>query len=162
MAELARTALRHCWEGRPGVVHLDVPETIINGKVKAEVALWQPAQFRRTHAITPPPDQVAQAADMLASATLPIIHAGSGVIHAAAYEELRRVAEALHAPVTTSWAGRGVLPETNELAMPDGADQAQQPGAQRRRRRALPRFAARRNGLVGQGAVLAPPFRAAR
>ena len=118
VAELARTALRHCWEGRPGVVHLDVPETVINGKVKTEVAIWKPAQFRRTHAITPAPDQVAQAADLLASAQLPIIHAGSGVIHAAAYDELRRVADALHAPVTTSWAGRGVLPETHELAMP--------------------------------------------
>jgi acetolactate synthase-1/2/3 large subunit len=118
VVELARTALRHCWEGRPGVVHLDVPETVINGKVKADVAIWAPSQFRRTHAITPAAAQVAQAADMLAAATLPIIHAGSGVIHAAAYDELRRVAELLHAPVTTSWAGRGVLPETNELAMP--------------------------------------------
>src|SRR5512137_1926332 len=118
VAELARTAIRNCWEGRPGVVHLDVPETIMNGKVKAEVAIWQPQQFRNTHAIVPAPDQVAQAADLLAAADFPIIHAGSGVIHAAAYDELRRVAEALHAPVTTSWAGRGVLPETSELAMP--------------------------------------------
>ncbi len=90
----------------------------MNGKVKADVAIWQPQQFRNTHAIVPAPDQVAQAADMLAAADLPIIHAGSGVIHAAAYDELRRVAEALHAPVTTSWAGRGVLPETNALAIP--------------------------------------------
>jgi acetolactate synthase-1/2/3 large subunit len=118
VAELGRTAIRNCWEGRPGVVHLDVPETIMNGKVKADVAIWQPQQFRNTHAIVPAPDQVAQAADMLAAADLPIIHAGSGVIHAAAYDELRRVAEALHAPVTTSWAGRGVLPETNPLAIP--------------------------------------------
>ena len=55
---------------------------------------------------------------MLAAAELPIIHAGSGIIHAGAYDELRRVAELLHAPVTTSWAARGVLPETSELAIP--------------------------------------------
>ena len=55
---------------------------------------------------------------MLAAAELPIIHAGSGIIHAGAYAELRRVAELLHAPVTTSWAARGVLPETSELAIP--------------------------------------------
>jgi UDP-glucose 4-epimerase len=47
-----------------------------------------------------------------------MIHAGSGVIHAGAYEALRRVAERLHAPVTTSWAARGVLTETSPLAIP--------------------------------------------
>jgi acetolactate synthase-1/2/3 large subunit len=118
VAELGRTALRHCWEGRPGVVHLDVPETIMNGKVKAEVATWAPQQFRRTHALVPAADQVAEAAELLGAAGQPIIHAGSGVIHAGAYDELRRVAELLCAPVTTSWAARGVLPETNELAIP--------------------------------------------
>jgi acetolactate synthase I/II/III large subunit len=82
------------------------------------VPVWRPGQFRNTQAIVPAPAQVAAAAEMLAAAQLPIIHAGSGVIHAAAYDELRRVAECLHAPVTTSWAGRGVLPETNALAMP--------------------------------------------
>ena len=118
VAELGRTALRHCHEGRPGVVHLDVPETIMNGKVKAEVAIWKPHQYRRTAPLVPSPEQVAQAADLLAAAELPIIHAGSGVIHAGAYDELRRVAELLQSPVTTSWAGRGVLPETHECAIP--------------------------------------------
>ncbi len=118
VAELGRTALRNCYEGRPGVVHLDVPETIMNGKVKAEVPIWKPHQYRRTAPVVPAPEQVKQAAEMLAAAELPIIHAGSGVIHAGAYDELRRVAELLQSPVTTSWAGRGVLPETNPLAIP--------------------------------------------
>jgi len=118
VAELGRTALRYCWDGRPGVVHLDVPETIMNGKVKAEVSPWQPHQYRRVDRMAPAPGQVDLAAEMLAAAELPMIHAGSGIIHADAYDELRRVAELLHAPVTTSWAGRGVLPETSELAIP--------------------------------------------
>jgi acetolactate synthase-1/2/3 large subunit len=99
-------------------VHLDVPETIMNGKVKAEVATWQPHQYRRVDALLPSPAQVEHAAEMLAAAELPIIHAGSGIIHAGAFDELRRVAELLHAPVTTSWAARGVLPETSDLAIP--------------------------------------------
>jgi acetolactate synthase I/II/III large subunit len=118
VAELGRTALRYCWDGRPGVVHLDVPETIMNGKVKAEVSPWQPHQYRRVDRMVPAPGQVERAAAMLAAAELPMIHAGSGIIHADAYEELRRVAELLHAPVTTSWAGRGVLTETSDLAIP--------------------------------------------
>jgi acetolactate synthase-1/2/3 large subunit len=55
---------------------------------------------------------------MLANAKLPIIHTGSGVIHAQAFEELREVAEALYSPVTTSWSSRSALPETSELAWP--------------------------------------------
>jgi len=118
VAELGRTALRYCWDGRPGVVHLDVPETIMNGKVKADVPIWQPHQYRRVDRIVPDPEQVERAAGMLAAAELPMIHAGSGIIHADAFDELRRVAELLHAPVTTSWAGRGVLSELSELAIP--------------------------------------------
>ena len=54
---------------------------------------------------------------MLASAGLPVIHAGSGIIHAGAYAELAEIAEMLQAPVTTSWAARGVLDERNPLSM---------------------------------------------
>jgi acetolactate synthase-1/2/3 large subunit len=118
VAELGRMALRQCYEGRPGVVHLDVPETVMNGKVKAEVPTWAPHQYRLVEPIGPSPEQVQRAAELLAAASLPIIHAGSGIIHAGAYAELRRVAELLHSPVTTSWAARGVLPETSELSVP--------------------------------------------
>ena len=115
--ELLRKALRQSFEGRPGVVHVDVPETIMNAKVKAEVALWAPHRYRHTEPITPTDEQVAQAAQMLVAARLPMIHAGSGIVHAQAYDALARVAELLHAPVTTSWAARGVLDETSPLAI---------------------------------------------
>jgi len=116
--ELMRKALRKSWSGRPGVVHLDVPETIMNAKVKAEVAIWPPAHYRSLQPLPPSAAQLAQAADWLAGAAAPMIHAGSGVVHARAYEALARVAELLHAPVTTSWAARGVLPESSALAIP--------------------------------------------
>lgn len=115
--ELLRQALRKCYQGRPGVVHLDVPENLINGPCAA-VPILAPAQYRRTRLQPPPDEQVAQAAAMLIHARLPVIHAGSGVIHAQAFDELRQVAEMLHAPVTTSWAGRGVLDERHPLAWP--------------------------------------------
>ena len=115
--ELMRKALRKSFEGRPGVVHLDVPENIMNTKVKADVAYWQPSQYRPTEPLTPSADQIAHAAQLLIAATAPMIHAGSGIIHALAFDALRRVAELLQAPVTTSWAARGVLPETSPLAI---------------------------------------------
>ncbi len=116
--ELVRKALRKSWEGRPGVVHIDIPESVMNGEVKAEPAFWAPHQYRRTAPTAAAPDLVERAADLLIAAAQPLIHAGSGIIHAAAYAELRRVAELLLAPVTTSWSARGVLPETSELSLP--------------------------------------------
>jgi len=115
--ELMRKALRKCHEGRPGVVHLDVPENLINGPCPA-VPIFQPEQYRNTHPLAPLPELVTRAADLLARARLPMIHAGSGIIHAQAFAELRDVAELLHAPVSTSWSGRGVLDERHPLAWP--------------------------------------------
>ena len=115
--ELLRKALRKCYEGRPGVVHVDVPENIMNGKVKADVTFWAPGQYRQTEPLSPTPEQVARTADILIASAAPMIHAGSGIIHAGAYDALVRVAELLQAPVTTSWAARGVLTEASPLAI---------------------------------------------
>ncbi len=117
ISELLRHAFRKSYEGRPGVVHLDVPENLINGECNP-VTLLKPHQYRRVEPIQPPRDQVEKAARMLVEANLPLIHAGSGIIHAGAFEVLARLAEVLQAPVTTSWSARGVLPETSELAWP--------------------------------------------
>jgi acetolactate synthase-1/2/3 large subunit len=117
LPELARKALRQSFEGRPGVVHLDVPETIMNGKHEAAPPL-APSQYRHTQPLEPRADDVRAAARLLQEARAPMIHAGSGVIHAGAFDELRRVAELLQAPVTTSWAARGVLSERSPLAIP--------------------------------------------
>ncbi|MBU9723333.1 MULTISPECIES: thiamine pyrophosphate-binding protein [Bacillaceae] len=116
--EMMRKALRMCYEGRPGVVHLDIPENIINSKVKTDVTFWEPHQYRIVDPITPTETQLNKVVDMLLEADAPMIHAGSGVIHAQAYEELELVAELLSTPVTTSWAARGVMNENLDLAIP--------------------------------------------
>jgi acetolactate synthase-1/2/3 large subunit len=61
---------------------------------------------------------VEQAAELLANSRLPVIHAGSGVVHAGAFTELEELAKALQAPVTTSWGARGVMAETSDLTVP--------------------------------------------
>jgi acetolactate synthase-1/2/3 large subunit len=120
---LARTALRMSYTGRPGVVHLDVPENLMNGKAKEE-QVFSPARYRPTMPITPDPAAVAHAADLLAGAALPAIHAGGGVIHAQAHDQLAALAETLYAPVTTSWSGRGAMSETSPLVWPITAIEA--------------------------------------
>jgi acetolactate synthase-1/2/3 large subunit len=66
----------------------------------------------------PSASQVARTAELLRNAERPHLHAGSGVLHARASNALERVAEALGSPVTTSWAGRGALPDNHEQLLP--------------------------------------------
>ncbi|MEE1131629.1 MAG: thiamine pyrophosphate-binding protein [Caryophanon sp.] len=116
--EMLRRALRKCFEGRPGVVHLDIPENIMNTKVKCDISFWEPSQYRMMEHPKASEYQVQRALELLRGATFPLIHAGSGVLHSGAKPELAEVAEKLQAMVTTSWAGRGAMDESNPLMMP--------------------------------------------
>lgn len=117
IVEFMKRAMRVSFRGRPGVVHVDVPESILNGKVPLP-PLPEPERYRRVEPIAPSPRQVQEAARRLIEARLPLIHAGSGVIHAQASDALRQVAERLQAPIVTSWGGRGAIAETSPLAIP--------------------------------------------
>ncbi len=119
LAEILRHALRLCFEGRPGVVHVDVPESILNGSWDLDPSwLRAPSAYRSLEPIEPPPDQVRAAARLLAEARRPMIHAGSGVLHAGAFDELRALAELVEAPVTTSWGARAAIDERSRHAVP--------------------------------------------
>jgi len=117
--DILRGALRESWRGRPGVVHVCVPEDIMNGQFDAPARPDSlPARHRRQRPLAPDPALVSEAADWLLEADQPLLHAGSGVLHARATAELRRVAELLQAPVSTSWAARDAIDERCEVALP--------------------------------------------
>ncbi|MBP2242920.1 acetolactate synthase-1/2/3 large subunit [Cytobacillus eiseniae] len=116
--EMLRTALRKCYEGRPGVVHLDIPENILNTKVKCDLRFWEPNEYRVTEWPGASEQQLDRAVDLLVHAEFPLIQAGSGVVHSQAYEELEMVANLLQSMVTTSWAARGAMSEKNPLMIP--------------------------------------------
>jgi len=117
--ETMRQAFRKCYEGRPGVVHVDVAETVCNGKFDYEAnAFIEPRQYRCTTPLEPSSEQVDRAAKMLVGAKFPVVHTGSGVIHAGAFDELQCLVDLLQMPVTTSWAARGAVCESNDLSVP--------------------------------------------
>ena len=119
LPEFFRRAARISWTGRPGVVHLDVPETVMNGVFEADsIDLRPPKQYRRTTPIEPAAATVAEAAELLRNAERPHVHSGYGVIHAHGSEALQEVVEALGCPATTSWAGRGAMPDDHEQLLP--------------------------------------------
>lgn len=68
----------------------------------------------------PDPASVHIAAKMLIEAKRPVIYAGQGVHWAAAYAELRALAELLAIPVATSLEGKSCFDETHPLALGSG------------------------------------------
>lgn len=119
LPELVRRALRESWTGRPGVVHLDVPEHIMNGAAPLRKGwLRAPSQYRVVDPALPSAEQVKRAADLLLDARAPLIHAGSGVLHGQAWTELAMLAELLELPVSTSWGARGAFDERRRWAIP--------------------------------------------
>lgn len=117
--ELMNRAFRISWRGRPGVVHVTVPEDVVNGEFD-EPAFpdAEPSRYRRTQRLQPAPELIVAAADLLASAQAPMIQVGSGVLHAGATAELARLAELIQAPITTSWAARDTVDERLDLVLP--------------------------------------------
>jgi acetolactate synthase-1/2/3 large subunit len=106
--------------GRPRPVHIEIPLDVITAKMDGKVKAW-PLPSRPA----PDPKLVAEAAERLRQAKTPLIIAGGGAAGAAA--EIRKLAEALDAPVFTTINGKGILPRGHKLALAGnlGMDAAQ-------------------------------------
>jgi acetolactate synthase-1/2/3 large subunit len=119
LPELARQAFCEAWIGRPGVVHLDIPEDVMNGVFEfSEYEVRAVSSYRPIAPMAVDPAQLSAAAKMLREAQFPVIHAGSGVVHAGAAAELLAVVDALSAPLTGSWGARSLLDENNPRVIP--------------------------------------------
>jgi len=125
MPELVQLAFRAATSGRPAPVYLDLPSNVLCDKMDTDVCSIQPPQrYRAT--IPPVADAqiIEQAAEILANAEWPLIHAGGGVLRSGAWEEVRELAEYLSAAVTTSLGARGSIPEDHPLCLIPGASAA--------------------------------------
>ena len=112
LPELIRRAFREATSGRPGPVYLEIPEDITRGTGDPEtVEIWPPGRYRAGHLGAGDTEQIAKAADVLAAAERPLLHAGVGVSWGAAWEEFVALADHLAAAMTTSLGARGVVPE---------------------------------------------------
>jgi acetolactate synthase-1/2/3 large subunit len=111
-----RRAYTMARNGRPGPVLLEVPGDMWMEEVPGQL------DYKPTRRILSAPDHasVDAAAAALIAAKRPLIYAGQGVHYARAWDELRRVAELLEAPVTTSLEGKSAFPETHPLSLGSG------------------------------------------
>lgn len=105
--------------GRPGPVLVDVAKDAQNAKFEFS---WPPKiDLPGYKPVTDPHGkQVQAAAEMILKSHKPILYVGGGVIRAEASKELLKLAELLHAPVTTTLMARGAFPDSHpqHLGMP--------------------------------------------
>ena len=99
--------------GRPGPVHIEVPMDV--QAAAADVALHELARRLPVGRSHPDPEAIEDAARLLSTARRPVIAIGGGVISSDATAELRTLAEALQAPVVTTWQGKSGFPEDHRL-----------------------------------------------
>ena len=104
-------AFRQMRTGRPRPVVIEIPPE--TGVECEEVVLREPARISR---IVPSPDQLHEAAQIIADSRLPLIYAGGGVAISGAEEALVRLAEATNIPVVTSNSGKGAIPDDHPLS----------------------------------------------
>jgi len=117
---LVHWAFREALSERPGPVFLDFPSDVLYLKCKEETledGIVGIDKYRMTRPPVGDPSLIAEAANMLANAKFPLLHAGNGVLASNATNELIALAEYLQAPVTTSVAARGSIPEDHPLSL---------------------------------------------
>ena len=106
-------ALAIAMEGRPGPVHLDLPISLA-AKEEAEPA---PAAQRPAPATPAEGPVLAAARAALAAAKRPIMVAGLEVLTQGCEAAVADVARARQMPLITTYKAKGVLPETEPLAL---------------------------------------------
>ena len=98
--------------GRPRPVELEVPTDVLSKE--GEARSFPPADRVRSRCA---PEEMEKAAVLLVTARRPVIWAGGGVVSSDASPELVQLAELLGAPVTTSYGGKGAIPDDHPLAL---------------------------------------------
>ena len=119
--ELLAEAWRRAQTPPSGPIFLEIPVDVLTGDTEVRAAgLDGSSPAPRA----PDAGALDEAARVLAGAKKPLVWAGSGVLRSGAWDELRAVAEALRAPVVTSYMGKGAYPEDHELSAGSGCDEA--------------------------------------
>jgi acetolactate synthase-1/2/3 large subunit len=112
VTDVVRQAFAIARGGRPGPVYIDLPRDVLDTEI--EVREYMPA------GPSPQPQADTAAIDAAVEALLgadrPLIVAGGGVIMAGAASKVPLLAEMLGAPVLTSLAGRGSIPDDHPLS----------------------------------------------
>lgn len=118
LPRITREAFHIATTGRPGPVLIDVPKDIsqspFTGDMNAEIDL---PGYNPEASYEIDDQDIEDAALIINAAKRPLILAGHGAMISGAEMELMELATRLNCPVTSTLLGKGVFPETHELAL---------------------------------------------
>ena len=110
--EMVRKAFKLAESEKPGPTHLELPENIASMTAyEMYAAMIPPIRARRS---SPDRQSLRKAADLIESATFPVILAGHGVVRKGANAQLQKFAELLCIPVVTTFMGKGAVSAKSE------------------------------------------------
>ncbi|MBW2016685.1 MAG: thiamine pyrophosphate-binding protein [Deltaproteobacteria bacterium] len=118
--ESIRRGFRIATTGRPGAVHMALPQEIIKEEFKAEENLiYSEPECRRYPAYRTRGSRnvLEKLTRHLIKAERPVIIAGGGANHSQAGPQVMELAEWLSAAVVTTISGQGIMPDEHPLAM---------------------------------------------
>jgi len=118
--ETLRRAFRVAATGRPGAVHLALPQEILTGEFRG----GDHAIFAEAECVDYPAYRTRGSRNVLEEATRhllkalrPVIVAGGGANHSGAWREIMALSELLASPVVTTISGQGIMPDDHPLAL---------------------------------------------
>ncbi|MBK1791502.1 biosynthetic-type acetolactate synthase large subunit [Persicirhabdus sediminis] len=116
---ITREAFHVATTGRPGPVLIDIPKNFSQGEFTGDLnpALDIPGYKADEESHLIDSKAIAAAAALISQAKQPVILAGHGILISGAENELVAYAEKLNCPVTTTLLGKGVIPESHDLAL---------------------------------------------
>lgn len=114
--DIMRRAFTQLRNGKRGPVLVEIPTDMFAEEVPEPIE-HTPVYTTRS---APDPAAVEKAVRLLVEAKRPVLYAGQGVHYAEAWDALKRFAERLAIPVTTSLQGKSAFPEDHPLALGSG------------------------------------------
>lgn len=118
--ELVRRAFSVAHVGRPGPVHLNIPEDVFHGEHDfAERDLHAAPGSQRASVLRVRPDAAAigRAVDLVRGAAAPVLLVGGGIHISEAYDALARFVDLTGIPVASTISGKGSIVETDPLSI---------------------------------------------
>ncbi len=118
--DMVRHAFRLATAGRPGPVHLLIPQDVLDGHGEEEsVEIYAPNKYRVSAMARGAADPVLvrEAARILIASELLNLHAGNGAERAGAGSAITALAEYLGMPLTTSARAQGTMPSSHPMAL---------------------------------------------
>jgi thiamine pyrophosphate-dependent acetolactate synthase large subunit-like protein len=114
--ELTRRAFREALSGRPGPVHLDIPQDVLSAtaEFRDDEFLITPERYRVIAGPRAAASLIDMAVTCLRTAKRPLIVAGGGVVASGAQTQIRALAAQFRAPVIPTQMALGVIASNSE------------------------------------------------